>query len=181
MHKTYAITFICLAFVLVGCTSQPLYVTKSGVSIYLKEEPVVAENSFTIKFSFESPTDDKHIIQQIETSEWTGIESFRTFSGKTTTDTHSMIGLLEDSRRMTLIPGEVADTDESLFSGFSMLPSAWPEYWNSKFRKDHVVRGYIVKMRPEFQTIYNLEFAQGKLVWTVEGTQLRREWSVPKQ
>jgi hypothetical protein len=182
MNKTYAFTFICLAFVLVGCASEPLYVTNSSVSIYLEGDPVVKENTFEIRFHFESPTKEKHIIQQIECGGWTGIESFRLHpNGSTSTDTHFIENRVYDKRRMTLIPGEVADVDEGFFSGFSMLPSGWPDNWNAKFRQKHKIQGTIVKMRPEFQTIYHLEFAQGKLIWTVEGTSVRREWSMTKQ
>lgn len=181
MNKTSAFVFSCLVFVLSGCTSQPLYVTRSGVSIYLEQEPVVKQDTFEIKFSFKSPTKDSHIIQQIENDGWTGIEAFRTRCGKTTTDTHFIVAALINKRRMTLIPGTVEDVDEGFFSGFSMLPSGWPERWNEKFRQEHKIQGRIVKMRPEYQTIYHLHFEAGKLVWFVEGTDVHREWEAPKQ
>lgn len=172
-----AVLVVLLTF-LSGCASSPLYVTDDGVSIYLQKKPVVKQDEYSIHFKFETPTDDTHIIQQIEMNdgEWTGIESFRIGSwSQTGVDHHYSEGIQWQYRRLTLMPGEVRDTDEN--NGFAMLPSGWPEGFNEHYRQQHKIQGEIVKMRPEHQTIYHLDFKDGKLVWYVEGQDIRREWT----
>lgn len=167
-----------LLAVLGGCaSSQPLYVNDNGVSVYLESEPTISNDSFEIKLHFETNAKSKHVIQQIESGGWLGIESFRLFSGSTTTDTHTMTNSSANRRRMTLIPGEVSGADEGFFSGFAMLPSAWPSGWNEAFRKSHQIQGQIVALKPEFTTIYHIEFSNGKLILYVEGSSIRREWT----
>jgi hypothetical protein len=160
-----------------GCASSPLFVSDDGVSIYLQKKPVVKKDEYSIHFKFETPTDDSHVIQQIEMNgdQWTGIESFRVKSwGQTGTDHHHMSRTSVQHRRMTLMPGSVRGVDES--NGFAMLPSGWPDQFNQNYRDGHKIQGEIIKMRPEHRTIYHLDFKDGKLVWYIEGESIRREW-----
>lgn len=174
--KTMLALLLAVMCVLTGCAS-PLFVTDDGVSIFLQRTPEVKHNEYRIQFRFESPTNDKDVIQQIEMNEtWTGIESFRISKwGQTCVDTHHATGISIQRRRMTLMPGEVRGVDLSPF-GFAMLPSEWPDGFNQDYREQHKVQGEIVKIRPEYKTIYHLDFENGRLVWYIEGQDVRREW-----
>ena len=162
---------------LTGCAASPLYVSDEGVSVYLQKKPEVTKDSYSIYFKFEIPTNDTHAIQQIEMNgdKWTGIEAFRIRAWRMTgIDHHHVDGVTRQFRRITLMPGAVQGTDE--LNGFSMLPSGWPEEFNQNYRSQRKVQGEIVKMRPEYKTIYHLDFENGRLVWYIEGQDIRREW-----
>jgi hypothetical protein len=73
------------------------------------------------------------------------------------------------------MPGSVTGVDESL-GGFSMLPSDWPSNFNEKFLKRHKIQGSVSSFRVEYRTVYHLHYDDGKLVWHIEGTDIRREW-----
>jgi hypothetical protein len=167
--------FLFLAGLLLSaCSSTPLYVTDSGVSIYLAEEPEVEADRFKITFTFESPTDDPHLVQTIELYGTAGIESFRA-NRFTNRDVHWTEKTDTQYRRMTIMPGEVVGADER--NGFAMLPSDWLPGMNADYLDDHKIQGKVVFTRPEFQTIYHLDFEYGKLVWYIEGKDVRMEWS----
>ena len=169
------LALLLLVFV-AGCTT-PLYRSPDGVSIHLRGEPTVEKDYYEIQFRFESPTDDPHLIQWIELNGWTGVEAFTVLmDGKTSIDTHHPgRGTTKQYRRITIAPGKVEGTDQT-FWGFSMLPSEWPEGFNDHYRKWREIRGRVAYRLPARATIYRLEFEEGKLVWYVEGTDVRREW-----
>lgn len=171
--QTFAIVFVlCL---LAGCAT-PLYQSHDKVSIFLHSEPEVQENSYNIKFRFETPTDDPHLIQWIELGDFHGVESFRiTYPYQSQVDTHHVDQTYRQFRRITIAPGKVEGTDET-FWGFSMLPSEWPPNFNENYRKNHKIQGRVVYRKPEHQTVYHLDFEAGVLRWWVEGTDVKREW-----
>ena len=163
---------------LTGCTATPLYETPRGVSVYLNEEPTVERDYFEIEFRFSTPTEDPHLIQWIEVNErWTGVESFTPlWHGRTGIDRHySGKGTVSQYRRVTIAPGEVEGTDETRF-GFAMLPSEWPERFNPKYRSEYKIQGRVVYRRPEYETVYLIEFENGVLTWSVEGTDIQHRW-----
>ena len=187
MSKARAFFVILIAVILTGCGTTPLYESRDAVSIHLYNEPVVTHDSFSIHFRFEPPglvgtppgqPDDPHLIQWIDINNWTGVEAFRVLpDGKSALDHHfTGKGTSKQSRRITICPGKVEGVDETT-SGFSMLPSGWPDEFNSRYRSGHKVQGRVVYRLSEKATVYRLDFADGKLVWSVEGTDVRREWS----
>lgn len=167
-----------LCCLLAGCT-VPLYETRDGVSIHLVDEPQVEANRYRIEFRFESPTDDPHLIQWVELGDYHGVESFRVLpDGKTGIDIHFTARTIKQNRRITIAPGKVEGADETT-AGFAMLPSNWPDEFNEHYREDHSIEGRVVYRRDEMKTVYNLDFESGVLRWSVEGTDIRREWKVP--
>lgn len=167
--------FMGVLLSLAGCAT-PLYEDHNRVSLYLVGEPTVKRDSFEIQFQFETPTDDPHVIQWIEMNNWTGVESFRVLWEKRTgIDTHFSSEIQQQSRRMTVAPGRVEGVDETT-AGFAMLPSEWPEGFNAKYRERHTIQGRVAWRKADKATVYRLEFTPGKLVWSVEGTNVRREW-----
>jgi hypothetical protein len=180
MRRVKLIPLLLLAL-LAGCVT-PLYETRDGVSIYLVGEPTVERDYYRIEFKFETPTDDPHLIQWIELNGWTGVEVFtpRLFE-RTVVDHHyPSRGTKEQYRRMLIAPGKVVGVDMTT-GGFGMLPSEWPEGFNPDYRKGHVIRGRVVYRKPEFETVYRLDFKDGRLVWSVEGTDIRRKWTVDSE
>ncbi len=174
--KIKSLLLLCLMF-LAGCSTTPLFVSDDRVSIYLRGEPEVTDDSFRIKFKFDSPTADPHLIQTLRIWTWSGTESFRVTDGYMSfTDTHysGEIGS-HHIRRMTIMPGSVEDTDETLF-GFSMLPSGWPDGFNRKYREDHEIKGRVAYVKPEHATTYTLTFVGGVLTWRIVGTDIKHVW-----
>lgn len=166
---------------LAGCTT-PLYTSRDHVGIYLYGEPEVTENSYVLKMQFETPTDDPHLIQWIDTGTFHGVESFRvTGKYKSQVDTHSVEGSNYQHRRITIAPGEVEGTDATMW-GFSMLPSEWPPNFNQNYRASHKIQGRVVYRKPEHETIYYLHFEDGVLAWWIEGREdTKREWRAAKK
>lgn len=191
LHALRNVLFVSLfSFLFVGlpaCASHTvLYDGKSAtqevekVKIILIGEPTVKKDSFIIYFKFESPTDDTHVIQQIELNKnWIGIESFRMYNGKfapSQRDKHFSNNITRQGRRMTVMPGKIEDADESLL-GFAMLPSGWPNNFNEAYREKHEIKGRITKMVPEAAITYILNFNNGVLTFEVEGTDIKHTWT----
>lgn len=174
--KVLTLALLLLA-VLTGCQAVPLYETRRGVSVYLDEEPTVERDYYKIDFRFSSPTDDPHLIQWIELNGWTGVEAFRPrWHGRTGADHHyPSKGTTKQYRRITIAPGKVEGADETS-NGFSMLPSEWPDGFNSDYREHHKIQGRVVYRRPEYETVYLIEFKDGVLIWSVEGTDIQHRW-----
>lgn len=165
-----------LALLLTGCGSTPLFVSDDQVSIYLRTEPEVKEDEFRIRFRFDSPTGDTHLVQRLEFDSWQAEEAFRVTEGyKSHTDSHWSEDVNFQHRRMVIRPGAVDGVDETPF-GFSMLPGPWPPGFNEDYRDDREIRGYIVYLRPEHATVYTLTFDHGVLTWQVEGTDIKHVW-----
>lgn len=172
-QKNAILFVLCLLFA--GCAT-PLYQSPDRVSIFLHSEPEVLEDSYKIKFRFESPTQDPHLIQWIEVNGYHGVEAFRiTPPYQSQVDTHFTEDTTQQLRRITIAPGEVEGVDAT-FWGFSMLPSNWPPEFNAAYRAKHKIQGHVVYRRPEHETIYHLDFVDGVLRWWVEGTDVKREW-----
>lgn len=188
MSRARAFIFVFIALIVGGCVSTtPLYESRDTVSIHLYGEPVVTKDSFSISFQFETPDysppspyhepDVPHFIQWVNVNEWTGVEAFRILPhGKSGVDHHFTQGVRKQHRRITITPGKVEGADETT-AGFSMLPSEWADGFNSKYRENHEIKGRVVHRLTEKATVYLLDFEDGKLVWSVEGTDVRREWS----
>lgn len=172
---------VCVVLLLLAGCATPLYETNDGVSLYLVGEPVVEKDNYEIQFQFETPTDDPHFIQWVEINGWTGVEAFRVrFNQRSGVDTHFSRGIDRQSRLMTVAPGKVEGTDETT-AGFSMLPSEWPAGFNAKYRERHTIQGRVAWRKADKATVYRLEFTPGCLVWSVEGTPVKREWRVRGQ
>jgi hypothetical protein len=58
-----------------------------------------------------------------------------------------------------------------------MLPSGWPENFNADYRARCKIQGHVVYRKPEHETVYILNFADGVLTWHVEGTDIVYTWS----
>lgn len=180
---------LLMSMALVGCTAlTPLYESKDHVSIYLAGEPEVERTHYKIRFVFETPTDDTHLIQTLDLGIWTGTEAFRTqyFVDETGIDSHWIDSpdaphdssqWYIDNRTITIRPGEVVDVDENC-GGFSMLPGGWPDNFNKSFRESHSVQGRIEYERSEHATTYQINFVNGVLRFNVVGTSVSYQWKV---
>ena len=60
-------------------------------------------------------------------------------------------------RTITIMPGEVTGTDESI-DGFSMLPAKWPPNFNEHYTSKHKIQGNIIRKMEEKATRYRLKF-----------------------
>jgi len=208
MKTVLRLTFLLFVSIgLTGCAHRTLlYQDKDHVTVYLVNAPEVTKDSYSIEFQFEAPTNDTHLIQTLNQKTWSATESFRViyYADETSVDHHWVAGPIQtDWRRMVIRPGKVVGTDEAN-TGFSMLPGGWPDRFNWTYRynagkitdqKDprfgtvvpdpqfgvrHKIQGFIEYERPEYATIYHIQFVNGLLTWSVEGTDIKYEWKAEK-